>query len=159
LAQKYFFGQCNYFYQSIWKKLLRFLLFLILKAQFTPFFLFITFISLSGIGTKYFTSRCDIDSAIIFTTGRWPDVNLHKTGVGANDCKCSWDQQPRAIRSTEELKIINFGHPYDDWCLRTLLSFRDRPSSFSIVFNLLHEIWSIGIRTIFDSYQLLKSVY
>jgi hypothetical protein len=34
-----------------------------------------TRIPLSGIGTTCFTSCCDKDSAIIFTTSRLPDVN------------------------------------------------------------------------------------
>jgi hypothetical protein len=34
-----------------------------------------TLIPLSGVGTTYFSSCCDKDSAIIFTTGRLPDVN------------------------------------------------------------------------------------
>jgi hypothetical protein len=54
----------------------------------------------------------------------------------------------RAFRSTEELEIINFGHPSDDWPLRTLLSFRDRtlskltvgPSSSSLIFRNLHAL-------------------
>jgi hypothetical protein len=65
-----------------------------------------------------------------FTTGRLTSTLL-ETGVGANDCKCNWDQQLN-VHSTEELEIINFGHPsYDsyDWPLRTLLSFRDRTPS------------------------------
>jgi hypothetical protein len=33
------------------------------------------FPTLSGVGTKCFSSCCDKDSAIIFTTGRLPDVN------------------------------------------------------------------------------------
>jgi hypothetical protein len=54
-------------------------------------FSFPTLIPLSGVGTTCFSSCCDKDSAIIFTTGRLPDVN--QTGVGANDCKCSRDQR------------------------------------------------------------------
>jgi hypothetical protein len=34
-----------------------------------------TLIPLSGVGTTCFSSCCDKDSAIIFTTGRLPDVN------------------------------------------------------------------------------------
>jgi hypothetical protein len=34
-----------------------------------------TLILLSGVGTTCFSSCCDKDSAIIFTTGRLPDVN------------------------------------------------------------------------------------
>jgi beta-glucosidase/6-phospho-beta-glucosidase/beta-galactosidase len=47
-----------------------------------------TLIPLGGVGTTCFSSCCDKDSAIIFTTGRLPD-----TGVGANDCKCNRDQR------------------------------------------------------------------
>jgi hypothetical protein len=36
---------------------------------------FPTPISLSGVGTTCFSSCCDKDSAIIFTTGRLPDFN------------------------------------------------------------------------------------
>jgi hypothetical protein len=34
-----------------------------------------TLILLSGVGTTCFSSCCDKDSAIVFTTGRLPDVN------------------------------------------------------------------------------------
>jgi hypothetical protein len=34
-----------------------------------------TLIPLSGVGTTCFSSCCDKDSAIIFTTSRLPDVN------------------------------------------------------------------------------------
>jgi hypothetical protein len=34
-----------------------------------------TLIPLSGVGTTCFSSCCDKDSAIIFTTGRLPDVS------------------------------------------------------------------------------------
>jgi 4-diphosphocytidyl-2C-methyl-D-erythritol kinase len=34
-----------------------------------------TLIPLSGVGTTCFSSCCDKDTAIIFTTGRLPDVN------------------------------------------------------------------------------------
>jgi hypothetical protein len=44
---------------------------------------------LSGVGTTCFSSYCDKDSAIIFTTGRLLDINILETEVGANDCKCS----------------------------------------------------------------------
>jgi hypothetical protein len=37
--------------------------------------LFPTLIPLSGVGTTSFSSCCDKDSAIVFTTGRLPDVN------------------------------------------------------------------------------------
>jgi hypothetical protein len=43
-------------------------------SQITSFFHFTTLIPLSGIGTTCFSSCCDKDSAIIFTTGRLPDV-------------------------------------------------------------------------------------
>jgi hypothetical protein len=49
-------------------------------------------IPLSGVGTICFSSCCDKDSAIIFTTGRLPST-LFETGVGANDCKCYRDQR------------------------------------------------------------------
>jgi hypothetical protein len=39
----------------------------------------------------------DKDSAIIFATGRLPDVNLLEIGVDANDYKCSRDQQLNVI--------------------------------------------------------------
>jgi hypothetical protein len=39
------------------------------------FFLPPTLIPLSGVGTTCFSSCCDKDSAIIFTTGYLPDVN------------------------------------------------------------------------------------
>jgi hypothetical protein len=39
------------------------------------FLLFPTRIPLSGVGATCFSSCCDKDSAIIFTTGRLPDVN------------------------------------------------------------------------------------
>jgi hypothetical protein len=54
---------------------------------------FPTIAPLNVVGTTCFASCCDKDSAIILTTGRLPDVNLLETGVGANDCKCSRDQQ------------------------------------------------------------------
>jgi hypothetical protein len=38
-------------------------------------FLSPTLIPLSGVGATCFSSCCDKDSAIIFTTGRLPDVN------------------------------------------------------------------------------------
>jgi hypothetical protein len=38
-------------------------------------FLLPTLVPLSGVGTTCFSSCCDKDSAIIFTTGRLPDVN------------------------------------------------------------------------------------
>jgi hypothetical protein len=38
-------------------------------------FLSPTLIPLSGVGTTCFSSCCDKDSAIIFTTGRLPEVN------------------------------------------------------------------------------------
>jgi hypothetical protein len=44
-----------------------------------------------GVGTTCFSSCCDKDSAFI-TTGRLTSTLL-KTGVGANDCKCSRDQR------------------------------------------------------------------
>jgi hypothetical protein len=37
-------------------------------------FLFPTLIPLSGVGTTYFSSCCDKDSTIIFTTDRLPDI-------------------------------------------------------------------------------------
>jgi hypothetical protein len=38
-------------------------------------FFFLPFPTLSGVGTTCFSLCCDKDSAIIFTTGRLPDVN------------------------------------------------------------------------------------
>jgi hypothetical protein len=38
-------------------------------------YLLLTLISLSGVGTTYFSSCCGKDSAIILTTGRLLDVN------------------------------------------------------------------------------------
>jgi hypothetical protein len=43
----------------------------------TPLFLFPTLIPLSGVDTTCFSSCCDKDSAIIFTTGHLLDVNPH----------------------------------------------------------------------------------
>jgi hypothetical protein len=40
-----------------------------------PFFFFLPFPTLSGVGTTCFSSYCDKDSEIIFTTDRLPDVN------------------------------------------------------------------------------------
>jgi hypothetical protein len=52
----------------------------------------------------FFSSCCDKDSAIIFTTACLMSTLL-ETGVGAN----------AAFRSTEELEILNFGyHPLTD---------------------------------------------
>jgi hypothetical protein len=58
-------------------------------------------------------------------TSTYLETGVPTSFVPTNDYKCSWDQR-LAFRSTEELEIINFGHPSDDWPLRTLLSFRDR---------------------------------
>jgi hypothetical protein len=40
-----------------------------------------------------FSSCCDKDSAIIFTTGHLMTSTLLETGVGANDCKSNRDQR------------------------------------------------------------------
>jgi hypothetical protein len=50
-----------------------------------------TLIPLSGVGTTCFSSCCDKDSEIIFTTCLTSTVL--ETGVGANDCKCNRDQR------------------------------------------------------------------
>jgi hypothetical protein len=87
-----------------------------------------------------FSSCCDKDSAIVFTTARLPDVNPGPGQPGPT--------AQRAFQSTEELEIINFGHLSDGWPLRTLLSFRDRtpsaltagPSSSSIFFKAMPTV-------------------
>jgi hypothetical protein len=45
------------------------------QTQIIPLLLFPTPIPLSGVDTTCFKSRCDKDSAIIFTIGYLPDVN------------------------------------------------------------------------------------
>jgi hypothetical protein len=48
-----------------------------------------------------------------------------ETGVDTNDCKCSRDQQLNVpSEARRKLEIINFGHPSNDWPLRSLLIFR-----------------------------------
>jgi hypothetical protein len=47
---------------------------LAINSEITQF-LFPTLIPLSGVGTTCFSSCCDKDSAIIFTTSLLPDVN------------------------------------------------------------------------------------
>jgi hypothetical protein len=56
-------------------------------------------IPLSEVGTTCFSSCCDKDSAFIFTTWKL-ETKLEWVLTIAN-----------ASRSTDELEIINFGHP------------------------------------------------
>jgi hypothetical protein len=53
-----------------------------------------TLIPLSGVSATCFSSCCDKDSAIIFLRpAACLTSTLLETGVGANDCKCNWDQR------------------------------------------------------------------
>jgi hypothetical protein len=49
-----------------------------------------TLILLSGVGTTCFSSCCDKDSAIIFTTGRLPDVNSLKLALVLTIANAAW---------------------------------------------------------------------
>jgi hypothetical protein len=58
-----------------------------------------------------YSSCCDKDSAIIFTTGRLPDVKQEwvlttANAIGTNGLTC--------LSNHRELETINFGHPPDD---------------------------------------------
>jgi hypothetical protein len=54
--------------------------------------IFLTLIPLSGVGTC-FSSCCDKDSATFLRPAACLTSTLLETGVDANDCKCSRDQQ------------------------------------------------------------------
>jgi hypothetical protein len=101
--------------------------------------LFPSFILLSGVGTTCFSYMYNYFYYLLST--------LLETGVGANDCKCTRDKH--AFRSTEEPKIINYGHPSDDWPLRTLLSYpvkRDKRTFHMCIVSLYtyDGLWSDG---------------
>jgi hypothetical protein len=58
------------------------------KRDIKPFFFFfLPFPALCGVGTTCFSSCCDKESAIIFTTGRLPDVNLTLRDIKLLDIK------------------------------------------------------------------------
>jgi hypothetical protein len=86
-------------------------------------YFFPTLVPLSGVGT---TSCCNKQSAVILTSGRLTSTLL-KTGVGADDCKCSWDHLNRTGLSC----LRKHGRAWDNkFCpLQTLLSFCDRTPS------------------------------
>jgi hypothetical protein len=74
-----------------------------------------TLISLSGVGTTYFHHVVIKIRQLFLRPAACLTSTLFETGVGANDCNCSRDQQlSRAFRSTQELEVINFGHPSND---------------------------------------------
>jgi hypothetical protein len=87
---------------------------------YVPNTLYIFFFSLflTGVGTTRFSSWCDKDSAIVFTTGRLPEVNppqnwssyKRSNAAGTNGLTCL----PKHGGNNNQLEIINFGHPSDD---------------------------------------------
>jgi hypothetical protein len=93
------------------------------------FFSFIsTLVPLSSVGTTWFSSCCDKDLEILLRPAACLTSTLFESVVGASDCKCSWTNS-LTCRPKHGGEIINFGHPSDDWPLRTLLSFRNRAPS------------------------------
>jgi hypothetical protein len=71
-----------------------------------------TLIPLSGVGTTCFYHVVIKIRQLFVRPAACLTSTLLETGVGANDCK-----------STEELEIINFGHPSYDWPFWPVLSF------------------------------------
>jgi hypothetical protein len=65
----------------------------------------LTLIPISGVGTTYFLSRCDINSAIVFTTGRLMSTFL-ETGMDVIHCKCSRNHQLNVPSEARKQVII-----------------------------------------------------
>jgi hypothetical protein len=93
-----------------------------------------------------FSSCCNKDSAIVFTTGRLPDVNPPWNWSGYK----RQQMQPgptiqRLFRSTEELEIINFGHPSYDWTRPSHAELSD-PGAIELLFDV--STHSLEIRAV-----------
>jgi hypothetical protein len=105
---------------------------------FKHIFLFPTLIPLSGIGTTYFSSCCDKDSANIFTD--------------ANDCKLSRDQQlnvPSEARNFLNLFPKHTEHIYTPWRRYVLSDYYSDISEYTCqskpveASNVIHLAWKV----------------